>query len=85
TLTITLDVDWFYRRLAPALAAAVLAALRAVGAMLGAARDGAVRQITSGTHALHGPQALFARTWTTGGMALWAALLLAGYLLVVYL
>ena len=85
TLTITLDVDWFYRRLAPALAAAVLAALRAVGAMLGAARDGGMRRIKSGAHALHGPQALFARTWTTGGMALWAALLLAGYLLVVYL
>jgi hypothetical protein len=34
---------------------------------------------------LHGPQALFARTWSTGGMALWVALMLAGYLMVAYL
>jgi hypothetical protein len=44
-----------------------------------------MRRIGAAAHALHGPQALFARTWTTGGMVLWAALLLAGYLLVVYL
>ncbi|MDH5578311.1 MAG: Na(+)/H(+) antiporter subunit D [Betaproteobacteria bacterium] len=84
TLTITLDVDWFYRRLAPALLAACDWAFRAVGASLGAARDDGMRRINAAVHALHGPQALFARTWTTGGMALWAALLLAGYLLVVY-
>jgi multicomponent Na+:H+ antiporter subunit D len=85
TLTITLDVDWLYRRLAPALVAACFVALRAMGETLALARDGGMRRIKVGVHALHGPQALFARTWTTGGMALWAALLLAGYLLVVYL
>jgi hypothetical protein len=57
----------------------------AMGDALALARDGGMRCVRAGVHALHGPQALFARTWTTGGMALWAALLLAGYLLVVYL
>jgi len=85
TLTITLDVDWFYRRLAPGLVAAGFLALGALGQALATAGDGGMRRIKAVTLALHGPQALFARTWTTGGMALWAALLLAGYLLVVYL
>jgi multicomponent Na+:H+ antiporter subunit D len=85
TLTITLDADWLYRRLAPALVTAFFLALRAVGQALGTGRDEGMRRIKAAAHALHGPQALFARTWTTGGMALWAALLLAGYLLVVYL
>jgi len=85
TLTITLDADWLYRRLAPVLVAACGLALHAMAQLLGTARDSGMRRIVAATHALHGPQALFARTWTTGGMALWAALLLAGYLLVVYL
>jgi hypothetical protein len=34
---------------------------------------------------VHGTGGILARTWTTGGMALWVALMLAGYLLVVYL
>jgi multicomponent Na+:H+ antiporter subunit D len=84
TLTITLDADWFYRRLAPVLVTAGFLALRAMGRTLAMARDGGMRRIGAAALALHGPQALFARTWTTGGMVLWAALLLAGYLLVVY-
>jgi multicomponent Na+:H+ antiporter subunit D len=85
TLTITLDVDWVYRRLAPVLVTAGFLALSAMGRTLAAAKEGGMRRIGAAAHALHGPQALFARTWTTGGMVLWAALLLAGYLLVVYL
>ena len=33
----------------------------------------------------HGADAALARTWTTGSLALWVALMLAMYLLVVYL
>jgi len=84
TLTITLDADWLYRRLAPVLVAACGLALHAMAQLLGTARESGMRRIVAAAHALHGPKAVFARTWTTGGMALWAALLLAGYLLVVY-
>jgi multicomponent Na+:H+ antiporter subunit D len=85
TLTITLDADWFYRRLAPVLVTAGFLTLSAMGRTLAAAKEGGMRRIGDAALALHGPQALFARTWTTGGMVLWAALLLAGYLLVMYL
>ncbi len=85
TLTITLDVDWVYRKLAPVLVSGASVALRESLQALGAMRAGAFRSVATTVRALHGPQALFARTWTTGSMALWVALMLAGYLLVVYL
>jgi len=85
TLTITLDVDWLYRRLAPALLAAGTAAWRAAADALGGAGEGAARLLARAAHGLHGPQALFARTWSSGGMAFWVALMLALYLLVGYL
>jgi multicomponent Na+:H+ antiporter subunit D len=85
TLTLTLDVDWVYRKFAPALVSGAGVVLREALQALGAARAGAFRSVATVARALHGPQALFARTWTTGSMALWVALMLAGYLLVVYL
>ena len=33
----------------------------------------------------HGPEGILARTWPTGSMALWVALLLGGFLLIYYL
>ena len=32
----------------------------------------------------HGPEGILARTWPTGSMALWVALLLGGFLLIYY-
>jgi len=84
TLTITLDVDWVYRRLAPALLSAGSAAWRLAADRAGALRDGALALLAGAVRGLHGPQALFARTWSSGGMALWMALMLALYLLVVF-
>ena len=85
TLTITLDTDWFYRWFAPRLA-------RGCGVLLAMAQDalgGMSRSTFAGLRAwlehYHGLEGVLARTWTTGGMALWMALMLAGYLVVYYL
>jgi multicomponent Na+:H+ antiporter subunit D len=32
----------------------------------------------------HGPEGVLARTWPTGSMALWVAVLLGGFLLIYY-
>jgi multicomponent Na+:H+ antiporter subunit D len=84
TLTITLDTDWFYRRLGPALARgvgwAIVTVDRAVRARALRALYGALERLG---HAL-GDQGRLARAHTTGGMALWAAALLAAYLVVYY-
>jgi len=84
TLTITLDTDWLWRRLLPALArgcgvviATSMAALHRFGLRLG-------RRLWSWVLRYHGPQGSIARTWATGSMALWVLVLLLGYLVLYY-
>jgi multicomponent Na+:H+ antiporter subunit D len=82
--SVNLDSDWLYRRLGPML-------LRGIGTVVGMASDAtaaAARAAAGGLGAAvlrhHRADGLLARTWTTGGMALWVALLLAAYLVVYY-
>jgi multicomponent Na+:H+ antiporter subunit D len=85
TLTITLDVDWFYRRLGVTLA-------RRIDRWLDAAWNGAVAVATRGSRAIvhavqqhHGPDGILARTWPTGAMAFWTTVMLTAYLILSYL
>jgi multicomponent Na+:H+ antiporter subunit D len=83
--SVNLDFDWVYRRLGG----------RALGALIGAVdalQQRAGRRLASGTEALlarvyrhSGPAGLLARTWPTGSMVLWVAILLASYLVLYYL
>lgn len=85
TRTITLDVDWLYRRPGPALARAVARLLgRALAASSGLA-DQAVRALIGACYRLAGENGLMARTRPTGAIALWMAILLGAYLVVYYL
>jgi len=85
TLTITLDFDWFYRRLGRDAALAVdrvasrgwdVGVAAASRAALGVAR--AIRQY-------HGPGGVLARSWPTGSMAFWTTMMLAAFLLFSFL
>ncbi len=85
TLTITLDVDWLYRKAGPLLARRLARAMDA--AWLGgvtAAAD-AARGFVEAVRRHHGPEGVLARTWPTGSMALWTTLMLAAYLILAYL
>jgi len=82
---LNLDFDWTYRRLGPRIARGVAAALQV---LLAGLRDISLRAGAAGAGALerlHGTEGVLARTWSTGGMTLWVAVLLAAYLLVYYL
>jgi multicomponent Na+:H+ antiporter subunit D len=85
TPTITLDVDWTWRRLLPALArgigSTVDAALGALAGVVAAARSALARVIERERL----PTGRFVRTVPTASMALWVMLMLAGYLLLYYL
>jgi multicomponent Na+:H+ antiporter subunit D len=81
---LNLDSDWFYRRLAPRLAIGVSMLFALSATALRALRDGAMERIGGAIRRHHGADGVLARTWTTGGMALWAAILLAAYLLLYY-
>jgi multicomponent Na+:H+ antiporter subunit D len=76
-----LDFDWVYRRAIPV---AVSAAMRAGGVAqrhLLAIAEKLLRSAYRGIYHLHGPEGVFARTWTTGAIAFWAVLGLGFYLL----
>ena len=85
TLTISLDFDWFYRGFGKLLAREFsFASVRAWGALTDRAGR-AVQRLIAQVYRHHGPYGILARTWRTGSMAMWTAILLATYLLVYYL
>lgn len=81
---VNIDADWTYRSLGPR----VVRALTAVGSPVDARmRLGVRRRVETVIGALfryHGPRGILARTWTTGSMALWVAILLGLSLLFYY-
>ena len=81
TLTITLDSDWLYRRLLPLGVQRLLACSQPLDTAI---RRGAGEIIKGAIETLsryHAPQGILARTWPTGSMVLWVAVLLGAYLL----
>jgi multicomponent Na+:H+ antiporter subunit D len=84
TDTITLDVDWFWRSLGPAIYRSVDGRSdRAWIAAKGRMQRGAERFVRA-VYRHHGPQGILARTWPTGSMAIWAVFLLGAYLVFYY-
>lgn len=85
TLTITLDADWLWRKLLPALAGSMA---RLIGGarltvMRGAKSVGS--RLLSSLARQYGQESPLARTWPTRSMALWVLVLLLGYLLLYYI
>jgi multicomponent Na+:H+ antiporter subunit D len=84
TLTITLDADWLWRRLGPAVLARLDSAADSAWRWLKVGTLSAARLIKVGLHRHHGPEGALGRTWPTGTMALWATLMLGAYLVLSY-
>ncbi|MPZ55429.1 MAG: Na(+)/H(+) antiporter subunit D [Rhizobiales bacterium] len=85
SLTITLDVDWIWRKLGPAIFRWFDARSDRVWDDLRDAAGRAARGVARGVYRHHGPTGALARTWPTGNMVFWATVLLAGYLVLSYL
>jgi multicomponent Na+:H+ antiporter subunit D len=84
TETITLDLDWFYRRLGPRIALAGVAFVERLGGHGERAVRRTLSTILAWLYRHHGPHGILGRTWPTGTMALWATLMLGAYLLLYY-
>lgn len=85
TLTITLDTDWIYRRLGPQLVRLVGGGLVAVDRTIRKTWFLGLRNVLVAAERLHGGRGIFARTWSTGDMALVTLVLLGASLAVFYL
>jgi len=81
TLTISLDFDWFYRRFGAALGGEFAVRTgEARAAIAGFVQRRAVG-LVNGLARWHGTEGILARTWPTGSMVLWVAILLGAYVI----
>ena len=83
--SVNLDFDWFYRRLGAGVANAAIDYAARVGAAFSGAVERVLRAGAQRIYRHHGPEGVLARTWPTGSMVLWVAILLASYLVMYYL
>ena len=84
SLTISLDVDWAYRRFLPRLVRYLVATFSPVDRKLRNTFIGVINKVIIGAFQFVGPKGVLARTLPAGAMMFWAVALLAGFL-VVYL
>jgi multicomponent Na+:H+ antiporter subunit D len=84
TPTITLDTDWLWRRLGPAILARLDKTADAAWDRIAAGVHSAVHRLNDGLLRHHSPDGILGRTWPTGTMALWATLMLGAYLVLSY-
>ncbi len=85
TLTLTLDIDWFYRVFGTMLGRRFTEKVGQARAGIEAALDVKVERLIRALFEHHGPRGIMARTWPTGSLALWAVGLLGIILLSYYL
>ncbi|MCH1570022.1 MAG: Na(+)/H(+) antiporter subunit D [Longimicrobiales bacterium] len=76
-----IDADWTYRKLGPWIVTRVGGAVGRVDSYVRAAVMEFVHSVLSGLDRLHGEVGPLARSWPSGSMVFWVALLLAAYLL----
>ena len=82
--SVNLDSDWFYRKLLPAGIQRIIAIGSYYQPHLSARRQRRIAAFIDELYKHHGPEGRFARTWPTGSMVLWVAILLASCLLFYY-
>jgi multicomponent Na+:H+ antiporter subunit D len=82
TPTLTLDVDWLWRRALPAIAGTVERTWRALTQAWRDRWSGMATGVAASVHRTHGPDGILARTWSVRGMGLWMLALLLGLLLI---
>ncbi|MBD3871305.1 MAG: Na(+)/H(+) antiporter subunit D, partial [Acidobacteria bacterium] len=82
--SVNLDFDWTYRKALPAVIRWIATRMGRVGGRLSLLTEILAGRTYRLIYRLHGPEGVFARTWTTGAIAFWAVLGLFGFLLLYY-
>lgn len=84
TLTVTLDIDWVWRKLLPALVRGVEEPASAASTSMGQLTRQLGAELLATVIRHCGPDGPLARTWPTRSMAMWVLVLLLGYLVLYY-
>lgn len=79
-----LDFDWTYRRALPALVRVVMYVGGQAKEVLTGVTMSGLRLISREVYRFHGPEGVFARTWSTGSIVIWVVLGLGAYLLLYF-
>ena len=85
TLTISLDFDWFYRRFGSDIAAEFVFTGQRMREKFEALLRQEAQRVVRWLFVHHGPAGRLARTWPTGSMVLWVAVLLGTCLIFYYI
>jgi multicomponent Na+:H+ antiporter subunit D len=80
-----IDVEWLYRRLAPRIVRNATSSLRRAADTFGGGVHAGGKTLMRSLLRHYGPEGTLARTWPTGSMVLWVAVLLAASLILYYL
>ena len=83
--SINIDFDWLYRRLLPGLFGLVAYHIRSMWRAAARRVDYRLDRALVTIYRTHGPEGILARTWPTGSMVLWIAVLLGITLTLTYL
>ncbi len=81
TPSVNIDVEWTYRWLGPRIVRGVGGAVAYVDWAARSTVMGWVKRLIRTVQRGHDPRGILARTWPTGSMVLWVAILLAAYLM----
>ena len=81
TLTISLDFDWFYRRFGAAVGSEFAVQTGKARTAAASAIVGTAKNVVDRLARHHAAEGIWSRTWPTGSMVLWVALLLGAYVL----
>ncbi|MEQ8327396.1 MAG: Na(+)/H(+) antiporter subunit D [Parvibaculum sp.] len=83
--SVNLDFDWVYRRMLPAIVGGIRHAVTSTWRFAARVTLHRVDRMMIGIYRAHGPQGPLARTWPTGSMVLWIAVLLGMTLVLTYI
>lgn len=75
-----IDVEWLYRWVSPRIVRGVGGAVARVDGAVRGSVMGGVKKLVRAASREHAGEGLLARTWPTGSMLLWVAILLVGYI-----
>ena len=83
-VSINIDAEWLYRRLGVRMYRTIANAISELGRDVRTSTRAQIDDIIAEVFRHHGPDGALARNWSTGGMVLWVAILLAVVLIFYY-